>query len=264
MSRGVRVTLGLCLFMICLAVQPIPAHAHFSTSNCTLGRCIDVLTDPITGEIIGLGTAVTPGTQGRRVTVTKKRTVKKSPPLAKPIVNPICTVDQLATFTCIKTAAQVVVVPPVIHAAVTPARPTVVSTDEVRRLLPRAQPGFQPSVGVVVNIPVIFWSGLATPARFTLTVLGHSVEINMSARFLWSWGDGTSLTTTSVGAPFPSQNLVHAYHVPGRYHVRVTTTWSGSANLGQAPLQIVGTPIESSDQLEIVVGEAPTKLTPAS
>jgi hypothetical protein len=261
-KRGVSLVLGFCIFLFFVSLPSGSAQAS-STSDCTLGPCIDVLTDPRTGEIIGLGTAVTPGSAARRTTVTKRAKAKKSSaPIAKPVINPICTVAQLATFTCLKTVVPVVVAPLVPRAITTPPKPTTISTDEVRRALPRAQPGFQPASGAVVNIPVIFWSGILTPARFTMTLLGHSVDLNMNARFLWSWGDGTSLATTSVGAPFPVQTLVHTYSAPGRYRVSVATTWSGSAVLGLTELQIVGAPIESQDQLEIFVGQAPTKLTP--
>ena len=54
------------------------------------------------------------------------------------------------------------------------------------------------------------------------------------------------------------------YLRPGRYVVSMVTTWGGSAILGRTPIEIVGAPIESLSQLEVVVGQAPTSLTASS
>jgi hypothetical protein len=268
MTGQKRLVLGSCFLLVWMLAPLNFAQGSASASDCTHGPCIDVLTNPVTGEIIGRAKSTTEGTPGHRRsgyrTPVKKRPIRKKIAIrtVKPAINPICTVDQLATVTCLKTFAPVGQAPAVPHIFSTPARPTIISTDEMRRSLPRARPGFQPSTGAVVNVPVIYWSGIVTPAHFNLTLQGHVVEVNMHASFLWSWGDGTSLATTTTGAQFPAQSLVHTYSAPGRYRISVSTTWSGSATLGQSSLQIVGAPIESVDQLEILVIEAPTRLTP--
>jgi hypothetical protein len=268
MTGQKRLVIGSCFLLLWMLTPVNFAQDTASASNCTHGPCIDVLTNPVTGEIIGRARSTTYGTPGHRRSVhrtpVKKRPIpkKKATPIVKPVVNPICTVDQLATFTCLKTFAPVVPAPVVPHTFSSPSRPKIISTDEMRRSLPRTRPGFQPSTGAVVNVPVIYWSGIVTPVHFNMTLLGHVVEVNMHARFFWSWGDGTSLATTTVGAPFPTQSLVHTYSTPGRYRISLSTTWNGSATLGQNSLQIVGAPIESVDELEILVIEAPTRLTP--
>ncbi len=258
-----RVALGLCIFSLFFSGPTGPEPANAATPDCVSSSCFDVLTNPLTGEIIGHGTAIHPGTAARRNTSPKRRvTKKKRPSISKPVINPICTIDQLATFTCIKTTAPIVITAFVPHTSVTPAKPKVISTEEVRRALPLAHLGFQPGVGAVVNVPVIFWSGVATPAHFTLALLGESVQVEMNAHFRWSWGDGTSpATTSSVGAPFPDRSLTHTYLRPGRYQVSMVTTWSGTASLGQTSIEIVGAPIESISQLEVVISQAPTTLT---
>ena len=261
-SEG-QAAIGLCIFLLFLTGPTASEAANAATSDCISTPCFDVMTNPLTGEIIGQGTAIHPGTAARRNSNPKRRvTKKKRPPISKPVINPICTIEQLLTFTCIKTTAPGVINTSVAHATVTPAKPKVISTDEVRRALPLAHLGFQPGVGAVVNVPVIFWSGVATPAHFSLALLGESVEVKMTAHFRWSWGDGTSpASTSSVGAPFPDRSLTHTYLRPGRYQVSMTTTWSGSANLGQTAIEIVGAPIESISQLDVVVSQAPTSLT---
>ena|GEM_PF-761913 len=258
-----QVALGLCIFSLLLIEPPGIQLASAATPDCVSTSCFDVVTNPLTGEIIGHGTSTHPGTSARRKTGSKPRVTKKKPPrISKPVINPICTIDQLATFTCIKTTAPIVVTALVPHTSVTPAKPKVISTEEVRRALPLAHLGFQPGVGAVVNVPVIFWSGVATPAQFALALLGESVDVKMIAHFRWSWGDGSSLaTTSSPGAPFPDRSLTHTFLRPGRYQVSMVTTWSGSASLGQTSIEIVGAPIESLSQLEVVVSQAPTSLT---
>ncbi|OIQ78395.1 PKD domain protein [mine drainage metagenome] len=253
------------LFILALFfIGPISVQAANAEPNdCASSPCIDVLTDPITGEIIGLGKAVTPGGQARRSTVSKRPPAKKKTQSSQPDINPICTVEELLNFTCIKTSEPAPMPPAAPHVSTTPPKPTVISTDEVRRALPHAAPGFQPVAGAVVNVPVIFWSGLDTPAQFSLVVLGHTVNVSMKAQFHWTWGDGSSTTTISVGAPYPNQSLTHTYRQPGRYQVSLMTTWSGTATLNQVALQIVGAPIESAEHRDVVVGQAPTLLTPS-
>lgn len=248
----------LLLVLVFTELDSVPP-AYAAPRDCISGPCIDLTTDPITGEIVGRGISIDPGSAANRATVNKTRTAKKKKPAVIPVVNPICTIAQLAAFTCIKSASQAVVVLPVVK--VTPPKPTVITTDEVRRALPQARLGFQPISGSVVNVPVIFWSGVSTPARFSLVILGHLIQVEMSAQFHWSWGDGTYLTTRYAGAPFPSQDLTHTYSHPGNYRISMTTTWSGSATLGQASIQIVGSPIETVDQITVNVGQAPTLLT---
>lgn len=257
-----QVAFGLCIFSL-LFIEPAEFQvASATTPECVSTSCFDVVTNPLTGEIIGHGTSTHPGTSARRKTGSKHRVTKKKPPrISKPVINPICTIDQLATFTCIKTTAPIVLTAFVPHTSVTPAKPKVISTEEVRRALPLAHLGFQPGVGAVVNVPVIFWSGVTTPAQFALTLLGESVDVAMIAHFRWSWGDGSSpATTSSPGAPFPDRSLTHTFLRPGRYQVSMLTTWSGSAHLGQTSIEIIGAPIESLSQLEVVVGQAPTSL----
>lgn len=257
-----RIGFGICILAIFIVHPANQPSAYAETGDCVSSPCIDVMTDPRTGEIVGLGTSVSPGRAGRRTTVIKRPVTKKKP-TSSASANPLCTVEQLMAFTCIKTSEPVVPKPAAPHATSVPPKPTLISTDEVRRSLPLAQPGFQPPTGAVVNMPVIFWSGLVTPAQFSLTLLGHSVEINMTARCQWSWGDGTSLVTASVGAPYPNQSITHTYAKPGRYLVSVLTTWSGTAMLNRSAIQIVGAPIESTGRIEVVIDQAPTMLTSA-
>jgi hypothetical protein len=257
-----RVAYGLCIFSL-LFIEPAEFQvASATTPECVSTSCFDVVTNPLTGEIIGHGRSTHPGTEPRAYTGSKRRVTKKKPSrISKPVINPICTIDQLATFTCIKTTAPILITIVVPHTRVIPAKPKVISTDEVRRALPLARLGFQPGVGAVVNVPVIFWSGVATPAQFALALLGESVDVAMIAHFRWSWGDGSSpAMTSSPGAPFPDRSLTHTFLRPGRYQVSMLTTWSGSARLGQTSIAIVGAPIESLSQLEVVVGQAPTSL----
>lgn len=261
---------AICLFVL-FAVFPVSAPAAVAKPRgCTASRCIDVLTDPRRGEVVGIGIARQPGSQGsHQPTVQKvphhqpavqkvphhRPTVKKKPKRKPVTKNPICTVDELVAFTCIKTKA-----PPIKPAVA--AKPATISTDEVRKVLPRAKIGFQPRAGAVVNVPTLFWSGVDSPITFSLPLLGQKVEVRMTAHFTWNWGDGTSSSTVLAGGSYPNMNVTHTFISPGAYHVSLDLAWMGSAKLGNTPIPILGPTIRSTSSAYVSVATAPTDLTP--
>src|SRR5690606_9900087 len=79
----------------------------------------------------------------------------------------------------------------------------------------------------LVNMPAIVYTTPATQ-RFTTTLLGYPVEVEATAAsYTWDFGDGTTLTTTSPGAPYPHHDVAHPYAAPGTWTIALTTTWSG-------------------------------------
>lgn len=76
--------------------------------------------------------------------------------------------------------------------------------------------------------PVIFFTDGPTTQTFTLDIRGFAVDIVATATgFTWRTGDGTELTTTDPGAPYPDHTISHDY-ASGTYTASLTTTWSGS------------------------------------
>ncbi|HSJ20482.1 MAG TPA: hypothetical protein VK964_07900 [Nocardioidaceae bacterium] len=84
--------------------------------------------------------------------------------------------------------------------------------NEIRRIgLPTLRTHTQPEDKTLVNFDTIFY---AQPRPFTATVtlLGQQVDITAEpTSYTWHHGDGTSATTRTPGAPYPSQEVTHRY-----------------------------------------------------
>ena len=89
--------------------------------------------------------------------------------------------------------------------------PALVLT-ELRRIgLPSLQARTQPRDKTLVNFATIFYAEPQTFAR-TLTLLGQSVDVEATpTSFAWHYGDGTSATTSTPGAPYPAKDITHNY-----------------------------------------------------
>ncbi|MDT0275078.1 hypothetical protein [Blastococcus goldschmidtiae] len=107
------------------------------------------------------------------------------------------------------------------------------SPDEVFRYfrtlpLPQLPTKQQPPGNGLVGLPVIFFTDGPTTQTFTLDIRGFTVDITATATtFTWHTGDGTDLTTTSPGAPYPDHTISHDY-ASGSYTASLTTTWTAT------------------------------------
>jgi hypothetical protein len=83
----------------------------------------------------------------------------------------------------------------------------------------------QPRAKTLVNFDTIFYTE-PRPVEVRLTILGQSVAVAATpARYTWFFGDGTTATTTTPGAPYPAKTIVHRYtdaQVTVHPHVEVT------------------------------------------
>jgi hypothetical protein len=62
-----------------------------------------------------------------------------------------------------------------------------------------------------VNFATIFYAEPQTFVR-TLTLLGQQVHVEATpTSFVWRYGDGTSTTTSTPGAPYPAKDITHNY-----------------------------------------------------
>ena len=89
--------------------------------------------------------------------------------------------------------------------------PSLVLT-ELRRIgLPSLQARTQPRDKTLVNFATIFYAEPQTFTR-TLTLLGQSVDVEATpTSFTWHYGDGSSATTSTPGAPYPAKDVTHSY-----------------------------------------------------
>ena len=83
---------------------------------------------------------------------------------------------------------------------------------ELRRVgLPALEVAVQPAGRTLVNLDTIFHTQ-PRPVDVDLTILGQAVEVEATpASYVWSFGDGASLTTQTPGAAYPSRDVVHRY-----------------------------------------------------
>ena len=98
--------------------------------------------------------------------------------------------------------------------------------NEIRRIgLPVLRARTQPEDKTLVNFDTIFYTE-ATPFTATVRLLGRQVDIEAEPiRYTWHHGDGTTTTTTSPGAPYPSKEITYRYadaHTTVTHRVDVT------------------------------------------
>ncbi|MDQ3106130.1 MAG: hypothetical protein M3Q87_13170 [Actinomycetota bacterium] len=82
----------------------------------------------------------------------------------------------------------------------------------VRRLgLPRLTVQVQPADQTLVHLDTIFYAEPPDWSR-SLVLLGFNVDVTAEpVGYAWRFGDGTSVSTTSPGAPYPAPDITHTY-----------------------------------------------------
>ena len=141
------------------------------------------------------------------------------------------------------------------------------SPDEVFRYfqtlpLPQLTTRQQPPGAALVGLPVIFFTDSPTTQTFTVDIRGFDVDITARATsFTWTTGDGTTLTTTDPGAPYPDQTITHDY-AAGTYTAGLTTTWGGTFTVdGGAAADVPGTTTTAGTPITFSVRQARSVLT---
>jgi hypothetical protein len=223
-----------------------PAHAD----ECQAIACVDVYTQD--GKIIiegrkgsGSKTTTTPTPQ-----VSKKAVPKKVVP--KPTPTPKLTVQP-------KKAVPKKVIPK--KSTPTPA-PVVAQSaslsDRLIKALPTAGIAYQPEFEPLVDVPVYFWTDLPTSFTTQVKIVGEIVDVALRPSFMWSFGDGTFLSTTEVGAPFPNGKNTHIYARSGTYLVALIATWNGTYTHNAQTRAITGT-VKTTSIVSITVVNSPTR-----
>lgn len=110
--------------------------------------------------------------------------------------------------------------------------------------LPAGELVIQPPDGLtLVNFDTNFYTTSTEPISRTVTLLGRRVTLEATpSTFLWTFGDGESLTTSDPGAPYPQLQVTHNYLRKGTYRPSLATTYTGRYRVGGGPWrQIPGT-----------------------
>ena len=176
---------------------------------------------------------------GKRTPVKPKYTPR---PLPKPVLSPTQKPVPKPTLSKIPVRKAVQRVKP--KPRIASVRKKVVSkslNDQIRQLLPMANIYSQPQSGILIREPVIFWTDSPQIFKKSLLLLDVKIDLDLSAKYLWSWGDGSTLETQLIGAPFPSFEITHTYLNSGVKSVGLMINWSGRYRLdGGVWLQIPG------------------------
>ena len=106
--------------------------------------------------------------------------------------------------------------------------------------LPSLRAITQPRTKTLVNFPTNFYT---QPRAFaaTVTLLGQSVLIRATpVSFTWHYGDGTTTSSTTPGAPYPTLDITHKYtdaHLT--VHPSVDVTYTGRFQVAGGPSRAI-------------------------
>jgi hypothetical protein len=138
------------------------------------------------------------------------------------------------------------------------AEESVSLNDRLIKLLPTGGIAYQPEAEPLVNVPVYFWSDLPTQFATRVTVVGEVVDVLLRPGFVWSFGDGTFLSTTDAGGPYPNGKIKHTYKNPGIYPITLVQSWNGNWTHNGTTRAITGT-IKTTVFAVVTVVIAPTR-----
>ena len=138
------------------------------------------------------------------------------------------------------------------------AEEAVSLNDRLIKLLPTGGIAYQPEVEPLVNVPIYFWSDLPTQFATRVTVVGEVVDVLLRPGFVWSFGDGTFLSTTDAGGPYPNGKIKHTYKNPGSYPITLVQSWNGNWTHNGTTRAITGT-IKTTVFAVVTVVIAPTR-----
>jgi hypothetical protein len=242
--------------LICLLLTLLAPLNTASAADCEDAACIDVYTQD--GQIIIEGKKGS----GPKAKV-KPRTVK--PPAPKPTaVKPIfpeLIPRPTATPTpppSPKPTPKRTYKPRTKPTLKPKAEESVSLNDRLIKLLPTGGIAYQPDAEPLVNVPIYFWSDLPTQFATRVTVVGEVVDVLLRPGFVWSFGDGTFLSTTDPGGPYPNGKIKHTYKNPGIYPIILVQSWNGNWTHNGTTRAITGT-IKTTVFAVVTVVIAPTR-----
>ena len=235
--------------LISLVLSTFLAIPHATAADCVKSACIDVYTKD--GQIIIEGKK---GSGPTAKATPKPRVIK--PKVVKPIFpelipRPTATPKPKRTYKPrVKSTAKPTLKPK--------ATTSVSLNDRLIKLLPTGGIAYQPELEPLVNVPIYFWSDLPTQFATRVKIVGEVVDVLLRPGFVWSFGDGTFLSTTDAGGPYPYGKIKHTYKSPGIYPVVLVQSWNGNWTHNGTTRAITGT-IKTTVFAVVTVVIAPTR-----
>ena len=129
--------------------------------------------------------------------------------------------------------------------------------DRLTKLLPTGGVAFQPAYEPLVHVPVVFWCDLPKICSTRFNIVGEVVDVTLRPSFSWSFGDGSVMSSTDPGAPYPNGSIQHAYLKEGTYLVTMLATWGGTWS-NQGTIRAVTGEIKTIRVATVKVVSAPT------
>lgn len=129
--------------------------------------------------------------------------------------------------------------------------------DRLTKLLPTGGVAFQPAYEPLVHVPVVFWCDLPKIFSTRFNIVGEVVDVTLRPSFSWSFGDGSVMSSTDPGAPYPNGSIQHAYLKEGTYLVTLLATWGGTWS-NEGTIRAVTGQIKTVRVATIKVVSAPT------
>ena len=215
------------------------ANSAVAAPNCNTKVCVKVYTDPKTGKLIITakrnGSSTTPKPIPTRTWKPRPYTPKPKPPVA---VKPTVIVTKKYTPK------------PVVKLSL---------SDQLAQLIPVKDIFHQPETSALVQVPVNFWTTTPPTFKTSVVMLGVPINVYLSPTYLWDFGDGTKLSTTSRGAVFPNQSITHTYHQAGNYLTTLQVTWGGTWLASGISSAVSGGAIVQNLYTQVNVVTAPSK-----
>ena len=196
--------------------------------------------------------------EAKKGKTTVKKSIAQAPrkPSAKPIPQP--TVRPLFFPPA---PIKVVVLKPFVKRTYKPrvkkSATTVNLSDRLTKLVPTAGVAYQPEFEPLVKTEVYFWCDLPTIFQSRVDIIGEVVDVALRPSFTWSFGDGSVVSTTQNGAPYPNGTIRHSYSKPGTYVITLLTTWNGSYTHNAQVRAVTGT-VKKISIAAITVVQGPT------
>lgn len=133
------------------------------------------------------------------------------------------------------------------YRAVVPPPPTPIQVDPGKALT-----GLTAYLEIGGEIPYV--QSFGTPIG-TLT-------FTLTPRYVVSWGDGTSTSTTSQGGPYPNGDVTHVYTEDDDVTVTVEAFWTASWTLAGAGGQLPEHPVSTEGTLDLPVEQRQAVIDP--
>ena len=225
----------------------IPAPKSFA-ADCTKA-CLAVTVE--NGQIVVSGQKGNGPKSSKVIKVVKSVTPAKKVAPKKPVVKRVVSKQPSTVVTKRK---------PVVKRKKVTTKKAVAATsiaDRLTKLLPTGGVAYQPAFEPLVHVPVVFWCDLPKIFTTRFNIVGEVVDVTLRPSFSWSFGDGSVMSSTDPGAPYPNGSIQHAYLKEGTYLVTMLATWGGTWS-NQGTIRAVTGEIKTIRVATVKVVSAPT------